>query len=51
MINEPKNIDFYTNGKQTSDEEFMRISKWIKKQKNNLSGPIPKGKKKMLLPI
>jgi len=30
MVKEPKNIDFYTSGKKPSDEDFARISTWIK---------------------
>lgn len=33
MIKEEKNIDFYTTGRQPSDQEFNRISKWIKNNK------------------
>jgi hypothetical protein len=33
MIKEPKNIDFYTTGKQPSEIDFIRISEWIKKDK------------------
>lgn len=33
MIKEAKNIDFYTTGRQPSDEEFVRISEWIKNNK------------------
>jgi Zn-dependent M16 (insulinase) family peptidase len=33
MIKEPKNIDFYTTGKQPSEKDFTRISEWIKKDK------------------
>ena len=33
MIKEPKNIDFYTTGKQPSKEEFAKISAWIQKKK------------------
>jgi len=33
MIKEPKNIDFYTTGRQPSAKEFIRISEWIKKDK------------------
>jgi hypothetical protein len=51
LTKEPKNIDFYTTGKQPSDEEFMRISKWIKVQKKQLKRPIQKGKKKSPLSI
>lgn len=31
MIKEEKNIDFYTTGRQPSEEEFAKISEWIKK--------------------
>lgn len=33
MIKEPKNIDFYTTGRQPSEQDFIRISEWIKKNK------------------
>jgi hypothetical protein len=33
MIKEEKNIDFYTIGRQPSEQEFARISEWIKKDK------------------
>jgi Zn-dependent M16 (insulinase) family peptidase len=33
MIKEPKNIDFYTTGRQPSKEDFKRISEWILKRK------------------
>lgn len=33
MIKEEKNIDFYTTGRQPSEEEFAQISQWIKKDK------------------
>lgn len=33
MIKEGKNIDFYTTGRQPSEQEFARISEWIKKDK------------------
>lgn len=33
MIKEPKNIDFYTTGKQPSEHDFTRISEWIKNDK------------------
>lgn len=33
MIKEPKNIDFYTTGRQPSEQDFKRISEWIKKDK------------------
>jgi hypothetical protein len=33
MVKEPKNIDFYTTGRQPSDKGFALISEWIKKRK------------------
>jgi hypothetical protein len=33
MIKEEKNIDFYTTGRQPCEQEFARISEWIKKDK------------------
>jgi hypothetical protein len=33
MIKEEKNIDFYTTGRQPSEQEFARISEWIKRDK------------------
>ena len=33
MVKEPKNIDFYTTGRQPSEQDFIRISEWIKKDK------------------
>jgi hypothetical protein len=33
MIKEPKNIDFYTTGRQPSEQDFVRISEWIKKDR------------------
>ena len=37
MVKEPQNVDFYTTGRQPSEQEFTRISEWIKldKQKPN----------------
>jgi hypothetical protein len=37
MIKEPKNVDFYTTGKQPSEQDFARISEWIKKDKKKRS--------------
>ena len=39
MVKEPKNIDFYTTGRQPSEQEFIRISEWIKKDKQRKSTP------------
>lgn len=33
MIKEPKNIDFFTTGRQPSEQDFARISEWIRKDK------------------
>jgi hypothetical protein len=33
MIKESKNVDFLTTGRRPSEEEFARISEWIKKDK------------------
>ncbi len=33
MVKEAKNIDFYTTGRQPSDQDFERISEWIRKRK------------------
>ncbi|MEO5592121.1 MAG: hypothetical protein ABIR15_16705 [Chitinophagaceae bacterium] len=33
MLKEAKNIDFSTTGKQPSDQDFLRISEWIRKNK------------------
>jgi hypothetical protein len=33
MIKEAKNVDFYTTGRQPSDQDFARISEWIRKNK------------------
>jgi len=38
MVKEAKNIDFYTTGRQPSNQEFERISEWIRKNREkNLS--------------
>jgi hypothetical protein len=33
MIKEAKNVDVYTTGRQPSDQDFARISEWIRKDK------------------
>ena len=33
MVKEAKNIDFSTTGRQPSDQDFQRISEWIRKRK------------------
>lgn len=39
MIKEAKNVDFYTTGRQPSEQEFARISEWIKKDKQKRATP------------
>jgi hypothetical protein len=39
MIKEAKNIDFYTSGRQPSEQDFARISEWIRKKKETASRP------------
>jgi hypothetical protein len=33
MVKETKNIDFITTGRQPSEQDFARISEWIKRDK------------------
>jgi cytochrome c553 len=33
MIKEAKNVDFYTTGRQPSEQDFARISAWIKQHR------------------
>ena len=33
MIKEAKEVDFYTTGREPTEEDFLRISEWIKKKK------------------
>jgi hypothetical protein len=35
MVKEAKNIDFYTTGRQPSEQDFERISEWIRKKKKS----------------
>ena len=46
MIKEPKTIDFYTSGRQLSNEDFALISQWIAIDKKKQSGDEIKGLKK-----
>jgi hypothetical protein len=41
MIKEPKDVDFYTTGRQPSEEEFARISEWIKQDKQKQAARKP----------
>ena len=47
MIKEAKNVDFYTTGRQPSEQDFARISEWIKKDKQKKA--IRKEAKKRLM--
>jgi hypothetical protein len=42
MIKEPKYVDFYTTGRQPSEQEFARISEWIKQDKQQQDARKPK---------
>ena len=46
MIKEPKTIDFYTSGRQLSNEEFALISQWIATDKEKQLAKHTKGLKK-----
>jgi hypothetical protein len=46
MIKEEMNIDFMTTGRQPSEEEFLRISEWIKKKKKAIDRPKKKSAEK-----
>ena len=50
MIKEAKNLDFYTTGRQPSEQDFERISEWIrqKKEKANKTKKSSTSKKKRL---
>ena len=37
MIKEAKNVDFYTTGRQPSEQDFARISEWIRKDREKKS--------------
>lgn len=52
MIKEEKNIDFYTTGRQPSEQDFARISELIKKekQKQNLHKQTKHGQDKSTSP-
>ena len=52
MIKEAKDIDFYTSGRQPSEQDFVRISEWIKrnKKKEKISVAKSQSKKKRILP-
>lgn len=41
MIREPKNVNFVTTGREFSEEEFARISEWIKQDKQKKAARKP----------
>ncbi|MGI4867770.1 MAG: hypothetical protein ACRYFZ_27890 [Janthinobacterium lividum] len=41
MVREPKDVDFYTTGRQPSEQEFTRISEWIKQDKQKQAARKP----------
>ena len=42
MIKEAKDIDFYTSGRQPSEQDFAHISEWIRKHKKKEKSSAPK---------
>ncbi len=42
MLKEAKNVDFYTTGRQPSEQEFAHISEWIKRDKKKQAALKPK---------
>jgi hypothetical protein len=48
MVKEAKNIDFYTTGRQPSDQDFERISEWIRKKKKMIKAKSAAAKRKRL---
>jgi hypothetical protein len=45
MIKESKNVDFYTTGRQPSEQDFARISAWIKQRQLKQKAKATKRKK------
>jgi len=44
VIKEANNIDFYTTGRQPSEQDFVRISEWIRVKKEKALKSQPKNK-------
>ena len=42
MVKEPRNVDFFTTGREPSEQDFARISEWIKKDKQKQEPRKPK---------
>lgn len=42
MVKEAKDIDFITSGRQPSEQDFARISEWIRKHKKKGAAPSSK---------
>lgn len=41
MVREPKNVDFVTTGRELSEDDFARISEWIKQDKQKKAARKP----------
>ena len=48
MVKEAKTIDFYTTGRQPSDQDFKRTSEWIRKKKKLAKAKKASSRKKNL---
>jgi hypothetical protein len=49
MIKEAISIDFYTSGKELSEQDFARISEWIRKNKEKVNSAKPRKLQKRIL--
>jgi hypothetical protein len=50
MVKEAKNIDFYTTGREPSEQDFKRISEWIlqNKEKQNKAKQLATAKQNLV---
>ncbi len=51
MIKEDKNVDFYTTGRQPSEQDFARISEWIKSDKQKRAAQSATGRTSKRKPV
>ena len=42
MVKEPRNVDFFTAGRELSEQDFARISEWIKQDKQKQESRKPR---------
>lgn len=42
MVKEPRNVDFFTTGREPSEQDFARISEWIKQDEQKQAARKPK---------